>query len=95
MKGQMKLRIPERVEIIQMADVKGCYEVACDMADGKIEFLNPPGYYFAGLRPAVQSARERWGNTAIYLSRYPKRGHRAMIEIGSRNARTTSEESTP
>lgn len=77
MTRQHQLPLPERIEIIEMADVRQfgrrCYDVWCDFSDGSSEQLNRRASWFdeddelraqvyiAGLRAAVLAARQKWG----------------------------------
>ena len=87
---QAVIAFPERVEIIQMADVPGCYDVYCDYSDGSCEALNPSvsysdddspwTYYVAGLKIAVLASLEKWGDRVeIILSRHRGAPHRPPL----------------
>lgn len=89
---QRALPLPKRIEIIQMADPRGCFEVWCDLVDGTVEGLDPePGTgvpselstieHFPSLRTAVAAAAARWPSTPLVLARW-RHVHDEPLDLG-------------
>jgi hypothetical protein len=92
---QKRLKYPELIEIVQMENPAGGFDVYCDFSDGDVDRLDAgprgivitgdgefPVHYHRGLRAAFNAATRQYGRRVrIELSRAPRRGHRPHLVL--------------